>query len=89
MKRMITKEERINTQIILTLCAIFPKQEHQPDWILCAILPKVNKKEKIDLILRGFNIDDDVFLKTKSLISKAVQTCIIKTERLSIQETED
>ena len=48
-----------------------------------------NKKKKLDLILRGVNIDDEVFLQTNTIITKAVQNFIIKTGRFSTLETED
>ena len=44
---------------------------------------RLTKKKKLDLILRGVNIDDEVFLKTNTTLTKAVQNFIIKTNRFS------
>jgi hypothetical protein len=44
---------------------------------------RLNKKKKLDLILRGVNIDDGVFLKTNTTLTKAVQNYITKTNRFS------
>ena len=41
------------------------------------------------LILRGVNIDDEVFLKTNTTLTKAVQNFIIKTNRFSEIENKD
>ena len=42
---------------------------------------RLTKKKKLDLILRGVNIDDEVFLKTNTTLTKAVQNFRIKTNR--------
>jgi hypothetical protein len=50
---------------------------------------RLTKKKKLDLILRGVNIDDEVFLKTNATLTKAVQNFIIKTNRFSEIENKD
>ena len=45
--------------------------------------PRINKKLKLDLILRGFNIDDKDFYHTNTIITKAVQNFIISTKRFA------
>ena len=50
---------------------------------------RLTKKKKLDLILRGVNIDDDVFLSTNTILTKAVQNFILKTNRFSITENND
>ena len=50
---------------------------------------RLTKKKKLDLILRGVNIDDEVFLKTNTTLTKAVQNFIIKTNRFSEIENKD
>ena len=50
---------------------------------------RLTKKKKLDLILRGVKIDDDVFLSTNTILTKAVQHFILKTNRFSITENDD
>jgi hypothetical protein len=52
-------------------------------------LNRLTKKEKLDLILRGVNIDDEVFLKLNTTLTKAVQNVIIKMNRFSEIENKD
>ena len=50
---------------------------------------RLTKKKKLDLILRGVNIDDAEFLSTNTTVTKAVQNFILKTNRFSITENDD
>ena len=45
--------------------------------------PRINKKLKLDLILRGVNIDDKDFYHTNTILTKAVQNFIISTKRFA------
>ena len=56
---------------------------------MCHISQGLQQNKKVDLILSGVNIDDDIFLQTNTIIAKAVQNFIINTGRFSTQETED
>ena len=42
---------------------------------------RLNKKEKIDIIILGFNIDNHDFLHINTVITKSVQHFILKTKR--------
>ena len=43
--------------------------------------PRLTKKKKLEIILKGVNIDDDNLLSTNSTISKATQNYILATKR--------
>ena len=43
----------------------------------------LNKKKKLDLILRGVNLEQEQFLSTNITLTKAVQTFIISTKRFA------
>ena len=45
--------------------------------------PRINKKLKLELILRGVNIDDTDFYHTNTILTKAVQNFIISTKRFA------
>ena len=45
---------------------------------------RLNKKKKIEIILRGVNIDDDDFLQTNTILTKSVQNFILQTKRFSV-----
>ena len=45
--------------------------------------PRINKKLKLDLILRGVNIDDEDFYHTNNILTTAVQNFIISTKRFA------
>ena len=44
---------------------------------------RLNKKNKLELILRGVNIDNDDFLQTNTILTKSVQNFILQTKRFS------
>ena len=48
---------------------------------------RLNKKQKLDLILRGVKIDDDDFLHLNTILTKAVQNFILNTKRFSTNDT--
>ena len=41
----------------------------------------LSKKKKLDLILNGVNINDDIFLPTNTTLTKATQNFILNTKR--------
>ena len=43
--------------------------------------PKLTKKEKLEIILKGVYINDDTFLTTNTIIMKATQNFILATKR--------
>ena len=45
--------------------------------------PRLNKKQKLELILRGVNISNEEFYSTNNTLTKAVQDFIISTNRFS------
>ena len=45
---------------------------------------RLNKKNKLELILKGVNIDDDEFLQTNTILTKSVQNFILQTKRFSV-----
>ena len=42
---------------------------------------RFNKKKKLDLILKGVNIDNEEFISTNTTLTKAVQNFILSTKR--------
>ena len=42
---------------------------------------KKNKTEKLNIILVGFNIENDDYIHTNTILTKAVQNYILKTKR--------
>ena len=44
---------------------------------------RLNKKNKLELILRGVNIDNVDFLQTNTILTKSVQNFILQTKRFS------
>ena len=42
---------------------------------------KLNKKEKLNIIIMGLNIDNDEFLHLNTILTVAVQNFILKTKR--------
>ena len=50
---------------------------------------QLNKKQKLDLILQGVNINDDEFLSVNTTITKAVQIFILTTKRFTSSEHQD
>ena len=49
----------------------------------------LNKKRKIDIILRGINIDNPDYLQLNTKITKAVQNFILNTKRFTESEQTD
>ena len=47
---------------------------------------RLNKKQQLNLILRGLNIDDEEFLHVNTILTKAVQNFIITTKRFTTKE---
>ena len=47
------------------------------------------KSKKLDIILRGINIDDEEYLQLNTILTKTVQTFILSTKRFSIYEPPD
>ena len=47
---------------------------------------RLNKKNKLELILKGVNIDDDEFLQTNTILTKSVQNFILQTKRFSVHD---
>ena len=47
---------------------------------------RLNKKQKLDLILNGVNIDNEEFLSTNTTLTKAVQNFILSTKRFTVIE---
>ena len=47
---------------------------------------RLNKKQKLDLILNGVNIDNEEFLSTNTTLTKAVQNIILSTKRFTVIE---
>ena len=45
--------------------------------------PKLTKKEKLEMILKGVYINDDTFLTTNTIIMKATQNFILSTNGLN------
>ena len=50
---------------------------------------RFTKKQKIDLILRGVNIDNEEYLHVNTILTKAVQNYIITTNRFTSKEPPD
>ena len=51
--------------------------------------PNLNRKQKLDIILRGINIDNAEFTHLNTTLTKAVQNFIISTKRFTTIEDED
>ena len=45
---------------------------------------RLNKREKLDIIIMGLNIDDSEYLHVNTILTKAVQTFITNTKRFEI-----
>ena len=43
--------------------------------------PKLNKKQKLDIILNGLERDNEDFIHLNTILTKAVQSFILKTKR--------
>ena len=56
-----------------TLFSLF--EHHVPNF------HRISKKKKLDLIIRGINIEDEDFLTLNTLLTKYVQNFIISTKR--------
>ena len=50
---------------------------------------RLTKKNKLDLLLRGVNPDNNEFLPTNTILTKAVQTFILQTRRFVKIEIEE
>ena len=50
---------------------------------------RLTKKNKLDLLLRGVNLDNDEFLPTNTILTKAVQNFILQTKRFVKIEIEE
>ena len=51
--------------------------------------PNLNRKRKLDIILRGINIDNEEFTYLNITLTKAVQNFIISTKRFTTFEDKD
>ena len=51
--------------------------------------PNLNRKQKLDIILRGINIDNEEFTHLNTTLTKAVQNFIISTKRFTTIEDKD
>ena len=47
---------------------------------------RLNKKQKLEIILRGINIDDDEYISLNTSLTKAVQNFILSTKRFASTE---
>ena len=45
---------------------------------------RLNKREKLDILIMGLNIDDSEYLHVNTILTKAVQTFITNTKRFEI-----
>ena len=45
--------------------------------------PNLNKKQKLDIILRGLDIDNPEFIQLNNTLTKYVQNFILSTKRFS------
>ena len=50
---------------------------------------RFTKKKKLDLILRGINVDDEEYLHVNTILTKAVQNYIISTNRILSKDSPD
>ena len=50
---------------------------------------RLNKKQKLEIILRGINIDDDEYISLNTTLTKAVQNYILSTKRFAVMENID
>ena len=50
---------------------------------------RLNKKQKLEIILRGVNIENEDFLSTNIILTKAVQNYILLTKRFTALEVDD
>ena len=51
--------------------------------------PNLNRKQKLDIILRGINIDNEEFTSLNITLTKGVQNFIISTKRFITIEDKD
>ena len=51
--------------------------------------PNLNRKRKLDIILKGINIDNEEFTSLNITLTKAVQNFIISTKRFITIEDKD
>ena len=49
---------------------------------------RLNKKQKLEVILRGVNPEKDEFLSTNKTLTKEVQNFILSTKRFTAMEIE-
>ena len=49
---------------------------------------RLNKKQKLEVILRGVNIENEELLQTNITLTKAVQNFILSTKRFTAMENE-
>jgi uncharacterized membrane protein YhfC len=52
-------------------------------------VPNLNRKQKLDIILRGINIDNVEFTHLNTILTKAVQIFILETKRFTSNENQD
>ena len=50
---------------------------------------RLNKKQKLEVILRGVNIENEEILQTNITLTKAVQHFILSTKRFTAMENEN
>ena len=50
---------------------------------------RLNKKQKLEVILRGVNIENEELLQTNITLTKAVQNFILSTKRFTAMENEN
>jgi hypothetical protein len=51
--------------------------------------PNLNKKQKLEIILRGIDIDNPELTHLNKTLTKAVQNFILSTKRFTIIDDED
>ena len=51
--------------------------------------PRLNRKQKLDILLKGINPDDEKFTQLNTTLTKAVQHFIVSTKRFASIENQD
>ena len=55
-------------------------------------IPEFNKKSKnnkLDIILRGINVDDEEYLQFNTILPQALQNCILSNKRFALYDPPD
>ena len=50
---------------------------------------RLNRKQKLEILLKGINPDDSKFTQLNTTLTKAVQNFILSTKRFAITEDQD